>query len=156
MLNFAEIKTVLFNSKEIQNIPDKWEESIPFFCTINGEETVAFLYWDISDCLAIKQLIAINQETKQTLLLKDTDLTDAFGLRSLTYNPIVINDYDIYFSRKERYEEIFSELCASNQAFPKYGQEMLALLKHIIGDELFTQVISLIASEYIAKLSARQ
>lgn len=153
MLNFAEIKTVLFNSKEIQNIPDKWEESIPFFCTINGKETVAFLYWNISDHLVIKQLIAINQNTKQIIVLKDTELTDTFGLRSLTYSPIVINDYDIFFSKKDRYEKVFSELCDSNKAFSEYGQEMLALLKYIIGDELFTQVLSLIASEYVAKLS---
>lgn len=153
MLNFAEIKTVLFNSKEIQNIPDKWEESIPFFCTINGKETVAFLYWNISDHLVIKQLIAINRNTKQIIVLKDTELTDTFGLRSLTYSPIVINDYDIYFSKKDRYEKVFSELCTSNKAFSEYGQEMLTLLKYIMGDELFTQVISLIASEYVAKLS---
>lgn len=153
MLNFAEIKTALFNSKEIQNIPDKWEESIPFFCTINGKETVAFLYWNISEHLVIKQLIAINQNTKQIIMLKDTELTDAFGLRSLTYSPIVINDYDIYFSKKDRYEKVFSGLCASNKAFSEYGQEMLTLLKYIMGDELFTQVISLIASEYVAKLS---
>ncbi len=153
MLNFAEIKTILFNSKEIQNIPDKWEESIPFFCTINGKETVAFLYWNISDKLVIKQLIAINQSTKQIIMLKDTELVDTFGLKSLTYSPVVINDYDMYFLKKSRYEKVFSELCVSNKAFFEYGQEILALLKYIMGDEFLTQVISLIAREYIAKLS---
>ena len=123
MLNFAEIKTVLFNSKEIQNIPDKWEESIPFFCTINGKETVAFLYWNISDHLVIKQLIAINQNTKQIIVLKDTELTDTFGLRSLTYSPIVINDYDIYFSKKIGMRKSFRNCVLQTRRFLNTGKK---------------------------------
>lgn len=41
-MKYADIKNILYKSIEIQQIPDKWDESIPFFCKINKEDFVAF------------------------------------------------------------------------------------------------------------------
>ena len=35
-MEFSEVKTILYQSEEIQDIPDKWVESVPFRCEING------------------------------------------------------------------------------------------------------------------------
>lgn len=151
-MKYSEIKNVLYNSTEIQQIPDKWEESIPFFCKINEEELVAFLYWNVSDSLTIKQFIGVNQKTGNVLQLKAEELSSLFGIPVEMIKPIAINDYTKYFSDKERYEKIFCEFCNSNNTFSKFGQEELSLLKEIVGTDLFERVFANLAKEYINSL----
>lgn len=153
MLKYSEIKTALYNSTEIQQIPDKWEESIPFFCKINEEELVAFLYWNVSDSLVIKQLIGINRKTGKVLQFKAKELSNIFGIPCESINPMVISDYEKYFLDKECYEKIFSEFCNSDNAFSTYGREAISLFKEIVGTDLFERVFANIAKEYISMLS---
>ncbi len=153
MLKYSEIRNVLYKSVEIQHIPDLWAESVPFFCRINNEETVAFLYWNSSVSLVIKQLIGINRETGEILKVDAEELSDMFGISLDPYSPIVITDCEKYYFSKDRYEDIFCELCNRDEAFSEFGQEALSLLKEIVGIELFESVFTNIADEYISRLS---
>lgn len=153
MLKYSEIKTALYNSTEIQQIPDKWEESIPFFCNIKGENVVAFLYLNVSDYITVKQMIGVNQESGKVIQLKPDELIDLFSLDCGAIKPVEVRDYDKYFSDKELYETIFSGFCDDNRSFAQNKLEALNLLKSIVGIELFESVFAFIAAEYIKDLS---
>lgn len=153
MLNYLEIKTALYNSTEIQQIPDKWEESIPFFCKIKEDNVVAFLYWSVSDYLTVKQMIGVNRESGKVIQLKRDELIELFSLDCDAIKPVEVRDYDEYFSNKERYENIFSGFCDDNRSFAKNKHEALNLLKSIVGVDLFENVFTFIATEYIKDLS---
>lgn len=152
-MKYAEIKNILYKSTEIQQIPDKWDESIPFFCRINKEEFVAFLYWTVSGSLVIKRLIGVNRDTGKILVLEANELYELFGLSYETIEPVIINDYEKYFSAKVQYEKLFCEICDDSRMITKYGQEALLLFQQIIGTELFEQIFVKIAEEFISKLS---
>lgn len=50
-------------SEEIQLIPDKWGESVPFRCMVDSEEYDAFLYWNPSGKQAeLKRMIGVNSK----------------------------------------------------------------------------------------------
>jgi len=153
MLKYSEIKTTLYNSTEIQKIPDKWEESIPFFCKIKEENVVAFLYWSVSDHLTLRHMIGVNRESGKVIQLKHDELIELLSLGSDPIKPVKVRDYDKYFSDKERYEKIFSEYCDGNKIFPENKSEALNLLKSIVGIDLFEKVFMFIAPEYIKELS---
>lgn len=153
MLKYSEIKTALYNSTEIQEIPDKWEESIPFFCKIKEENVVAFLYWSVSDHLTLRHMIGVNRESGKVIQLKHDELIELFSLGHDSIKPVEVRDYDKYFSDKERYEKIFSEYCDKNKTFSENKSETLNLLKSIVGIDLFENVFMFIAPEYIKELS---
>lgn len=152
-MKYADIKNILYKSIEIQQIPDKWEESIPFFCKINKEDFVAFLYWTVSSSLLIKRLIGVNRNTGKIIVLEANDLSKLFGLSYGAINPVIISDYGKYFSAKLQYETLFGEICDDSRMLPIYGQEALLLFQQIIGTELFEQIFVKIADEFISKLS---
>lgn len=150
MLKYSEIKNILYNSTEIQQIPDKWEESIPFFCKINDTEFVAFLYWRVSDTLTIKQLIGIDPRNGKVVKLSAEELHNLFEISVEKIKSVEINDYTKYFSDKDQYERIFCEFC--NNRFSIYGQEALPLFKKIVGTDLFDRVFVKLATEYLDRL----
>lgn len=152
-MKYADIKNILYKSIEIQQIPDKWEESLPFFCKINKEDFVAFLYWTVSSSFLIKRLIGVNRNTGEIIVLEANDLSKMFGLSYEAIKPVIIRDYETYFTAKVQYEKLFCEICDDNRTITKYGQEALLLFQQIIGTELFEQIFVKIAEEFISKLS---
>ena len=152
-MKFSEIKTILYNSDEIKNIPDRWEESIPFISFINGKEVDAFLYWNTCERLEIKLMIGIDKGTGELFSLDKEKIKEIFSVTSLSFSPITIEDYDVYFSDKQRYETLFEGLCLSNDNYALYGAEEYNLLKKIVGQELFDGFFSIVAKDYLSKLS---
>jgi hypothetical protein len=152
-MKYADIKNILYKSIEIQQIPDKWDESIPFFCKINKEDFVAFLYWTVSSTLLIKRLIGVNRNTGEIIVLEANDLSKLFGLSYGAIKPVIIDDYEKYFSAKMQYEKLFCKICDDCRTITKHGQETLLLFQQIVGTELFEQIFIKIAEEFISKLS---
>lgn len=152
-MNFYETKSILYNSDAIKEIPDKWEESVPFICKINDEDMDSFLYWNTAKNLELKQLIGINKKSGEVIVLSKDELIIKFGLTSVVFAPIKVNNYDEYLSKKDRYIEIYEKLCNSEDDFLKYGQEEHCLLKAIVGEELYNNVFSVIAKDYIERLT---
>lgn len=152
-MNFYETKNILYNSDAIKEIPDKWEESVPFICKINDEDMDSFLYWNTAKNLELKQLIGINKKSGEVIVLSKDELIIKFGLTSVVFAPIKVNNYDEYLSKKDRYIEIYEKLCNSEDDILKYGQEEHCLLKAIVGEELYNNVFSVIAKDYIERLT---
>ena len=152
-MDYSQIMNILYNSKEIANIVDSMERSVPFFCTVKGKETISFLYWETFDSLELRKLLAVDSSSGEIYTLDREELAEGFGLSSLTFSPIVISDYDEYFADKDRYEEIFKLLCESSENYPKYGHEQYELLKRIVGQELFDGFFSIAAADYLSKLT---
>ena len=152
-MKFSEIKTILYNSEEIKNIPDRWEESIPFISVVNGKEMDAFLYWNTCERLEIKLMIGIDKETGELFSFDKEKIKEIFGVPSLSFSPITVEDYDVYFLDKQRYETIFDNLCLSNDNYAQYGTEEYNLLKKIVGQELFDSFFSIVAKDYLSNLS---
>lgn len=152
-MTFSEVKTILYNSNEITNIPDKWEESIPFVSVVNGKEMDSFLYWNTCEKLEIKLMIGIVKDTGELCAFDRERIKEIFNTTSLSFSAIIINDYDDYFSAKRRYEEIYECLCLSKDNYASFGSETLGLFKKIVGQELFDKLFSIIAKEYLDELS---
>lgn len=152
---FSEIKTLLYKSEEIQDIPDKWVESVPIRCEISGSEHIAFLYWNpVGTKAELKKLLGIHRENGEIIVLNDAELKTQYGLEQLTFSVPIIEDYNKYFRDKEEYEKLFERLCTLDAAFGENGKEAYALLKSIVGDDLLNNLFSKIADSYINRLQA--
>ena len=152
-MEFSEVKTILYQSEEIQDIPDKWVESVPFRCEINGSEYIAFLYWSAMDTKAVlKRLIGIHRDNGTIIVLNDAEMSVHYGLEQLTFSMPTIKDYDKFFRDKAEYEKLFDRLCTLDSAFGEIGKEEYALLRNIVGDDLLDNLFTKIANSYINKL----
>ena len=152
-MKYSEIKTILYNSEAITNIPDRWEESIPFVSVVNGKEMDTFLYWNTCKMLEIKLMIAIDKITGALCVFNKDNIREIYPSLSLIFSPIIINDYDEYFSAKRIYEELYEKMCLSKDNYEKFGAEALYLFKKILGKDLFENFFSIIAKEYIDELT---
>lgn len=153
-MEYSKIKDALYQSEEILNIPDKWEESIPFKCSIQGREYDSFLYWIISSNQAeIKRMICIECETGNIRIINPEEMLEYFGISNLRFNVAPINDYDIYFRAKEEYDLFYSSLCQKRTTQIDYSKG-LVLIKTILGDDCIQKILSVIAPRYINDLSS--
>lgn len=154
-MEYSDIKTILYQSEEIQLIPDKWGESVPFRCTVDGEEYDAFLYWNPSDRQAeLKRMIGVNSNNGTVVVFSAQDLVERFDLQKLVFQIPPIEDYDVYFTDKDRYEELYAELCSSENAYKKIGKEEYLLLSKLVGNDLLSNLFFIIAGNYVNKLQS--
>lgn len=154
-MNYSEVKTLLYQSEEIQDIPDKWVESVPIRCETNGSEHIAFLYWNpVGTKAELKRLLGIRRDNGEIIVLNDAKLKTQYGLEQLTFSMPIIKDYNKYFRDKEEYEKLFERLCTLDAAFGENGKEAYTLLRTIVGDDLLNNLFAKIANSYINRLQA--
>lgn len=154
-MKYPEIKTILYQSEEIQLIPDKWGESVPFRCMIDGEEYDAFLYWNPSDRhVELKRMIGVNSNNGAVVVFSAQDLVDRFDLQTLVFQIPSIEDYDAYFAEKDKYEELYAKLCSSENAYKEIGKEEYSLLSKLVGNDLLSNLFFRIAGSYVNKLQS--
>ncbi len=155
-MDYFKVKDALYRSKAIQDIPDKWEESIPFKCLIRGRKYDSFLYWiTTSNQAEIKRMICIDCETGTIKTLGVNEIVDSFGIFTLKFDVIQNFDYDTYFRAKEEYDDFYSSVCGDNVENMDYSKG-LALIKIILGDDCIQNVLSVIAKDYINELSSEK
>ena len=154
-MEYSEVKTILYQSEEIQQIPDRWEESIPFRIKIGIDDYDAFLYWVFqNNQVTLKRLIGINRRTAAILTLDASELQNCFGLPTVTFTAKAIKDYNQYFLNKERYESLYAEICSTEEAINAVGKEEYTLLKEIVGDDLTFNLFEFIAKDYISSIKS--
>lgn len=152
-MNYSEVKTLLYQSEEIQDIPDKWVESVPIRCEANGSEHIAFIYWNpVGTKAELKRLLGIRRDNGEIIVLNDAKLETQYGLEQLTFSMPIIKDYNKYFHDKEEYEKLFERLCTLDAAFGENGKEAYTLLRTIVGDDLLNNLFAKIANSYINRL----
>lgn len=152
-MEFSEVKTILYQSEEIQLIPDKWGESVPFRCVVGDNEYDAFLYWNpTGKQVELKRMIGVCRGNGSVVVLNVSDLVEKFNLQRLIYQIPYIEDYDRYFSNKERYEVLYAKLCSSEDAYYKVGKEEYGLFEKLVGDDLFFNLFPIIAGDFIRRL----
>jgi len=152
-MEYSKVKDILYQSEAIQDIPDKWEESIPFKCVIQGKRYDSFLYWTtVSNQAEIKRMICIDCETGDINTFNVNEIIECFSLHDLKFNVIIISDYDKYFRAKEEYDNFYSAVCGNNMEHIDYSKG-LVLIKTILGDNCIKKILSVIAKDYIGMLS---
>lgn len=153
-MEYSKVKDALYQSEAIQDIPDKWEKSIPFKCSIQGKTYDSFLYWIASSNQAeIKRMICIDCETGVIRTFSPDEIVECFGISNLIFNVIPITDYDTYFRAKEEYDIFYSSLCGNIAEQIDYSKG-LVLIKTILGEDCLNKIMSVLAIKYISDLSS--
>ena len=138
-MEYPQIRTILYQSEAIRRIPDRWTESPPCRCIIDGEAYVAFLYLNPVDAgMELKRMIAVHGGSGEVRVLEGAELKERYGLEKLVFSVPAIEDYDAYFHDRDEYEKLF----AAGPVFREAGPEESGLLRKIVGEELQDQVFS--------------
>lgn len=148
-MEYARVKDALYQSSEMTKIPDKWEESVPFRCSISNEDYDSFLYWSTSGTQSeIKRMICVNSVSGEILTLEPQEITERFKLKSLLFDANAIRDYDAYFEEKEKYERFYSSFCVGENLIID-GLNVYKLLIVLTGESFMKDILSNIAGDFV-------
>lgn len=99
-------------------------------------------------------MIGVNSNNGTVVVFSAQDLVERFDLQKLVFQIPPIEDYDVYFTDKDRYEELYAELCSSENAYKKIGKEEYLLLSKLVGNDLLSNLFFIIAGNYVNKLQS--
>ncbi len=151
-MEFAQVKEKLYQSPELASIPDDWEESVPFMCNLDGDQTDAFLYWKHTNKIEVKEMLAVSRRDGQLYALDQKALQERFHLDSMKADSFKIKNYDAYYRDIDRYQQIYEKLSKDESFFQKLGDEAYQLLQKLVGDDLFEKVLRVLADEFLQRL----
>lgn len=154
-MEYSRIKDALYQSSEMMKIPDKWEESVPFRCSISDEEYDSFLYWSTSGTQSeIKRMICINSVSGKILTMEPQEMIESFKLKSLLFDANLIKDYDAYFEAKEKYERFYSSFCVGGNSFSN-SLNVYKLLIILTGESFMKNILSNVAGHFIEMICGK-
>jgi hypothetical protein len=154
-VEYSRVKDILYQSTELMKIPDKWEESVPFRCSIGDEEYDSFLYWSTSGTQSeIKRMICVNSVSGKILTMEPQEMMESFKLKSLSFDANLIKDYNAYFDAKEKYEMFYSSFCIGGNSISNSlnAYELLVLLT---SEKFIKNILSNVAGNFIEKICGR-
>lgn len=154
-MEFSRVKNALYQSSEMTKIPDKWEESVPFRCSISDKEYDSFLYWSTSGTQSeIKRMICVNSVSGEILTLEPQEMIERFKIKSLLFDANSIKDYDAYFEVKEQYERFYSSFCVSGNSFSN-SFNVYKLLIVLTGESFIKNILSNVAGDFIEMIHGK-
>lgn len=145
---YKELKTILYNSKEYNNMSIKYEESVPIFCTINNTLYILFLYYTVplNTHIWLEDDILIDINTGE---VKSYNIH--LLLRELDVNKIIYKNFNIDDYRKHRntYTVVFQNFfdIKNYKALIHQNSEIM----HILGDDFYDNFIVMINAEFYLK-----
>ena len=152
-MNYLDLKDILYASNEAAEIPLGLEESIPFRCVIDGEKTHSFLYWKHDeDDIGVRYLLAVNEDDGHVIMMESAQLKRQFELESLEFNAPKIESMDEYCSDIDKYNENYEKMCEDPSLVKDLGRKEYALMKKIVGTDVFEKLFEIIADEFIQAL----
>lgn len=149
-MKYSECKQVLYNSKNMLSIPDKWKEEVPIIFDEGEKRKLGFLYSIAKDGkVKLKKMIAVSTESAEITEYSIEELQENYYVSDQYLEAISIKDYDVYFSQKEEYETLISDIVDGDSCIK--AEYFLQLTKALFSAEQFEKVVSRIGKEFYQK-----
>lgn len=138
-MEYNECKQALYNSELIGNIPDSWKGEVPIIFEEYGEKKIGFLFSKVGDGKTkLKKMIVVSIENAKIVEYNARQLKENFQISTQSMKAIQINDYDIYFKQKQKYEEMISNI-VNNKAV--INKEFIQLTKEFFSTEQYEKIV---------------
>lgn len=150
---YSEVKRILYNSVEMEDIRDDWKEELPFLYLKDSIRYAGFLYCVYQDQMGkVKRMLSVEPETERVLCCNSEELKEAFQIKSDMFYSAQPHNYDIYFTQKEIYETLFSEAAdfffCGRRLSAETADRLWELTQALVSDSLFQNVIYPIGKEF--------
>ncbi len=143
-MNYKSIRTILYESEEILDIPDKWQEALPILAIYQDEFSDVFIYFTENEMVEIKRAIIISISSGNISVLTTDEIQTSLGVTTKKIPSKKITDYDEYFAKKDEYERIYEQAhdeFISNPHQPStLFQSVGDLYKTVMGNEFYNDI----------------
>lgn len=140
-MNYKSIRTILYESEEILDIPDRWQEALPILSNYQDELSDVFIYFIENEMIEIKRAIIISAITGNISVLTTNEIRKVFGLVTRELPSKKITDYDKYFAQKDEYEQIYEQTHDEIINDPNQSNALLhsvdELYRMVMGEEFY-------------------
>lgn len=79
-MNYKSIRTILYESEEILDIPDKWQEALPILAIYQDEFSDVFIYFTENEMVEIKRAIIISISSGNISVLTTDEIQTSLGV----------------------------------------------------------------------------
>ncbi len=143
-MNYKSIRTILYESEEILDIPDRWQEALPIIGIYQKELSDIFIYFIEAKMIEIKRAIIISTYSGKISGLTAEEIQNVFGISTRELPSQEIIDYDNYFAEKCKYEQIYEqahdEIVRNPNSSNTHFKNVSNLYKTIMGEEFYKEI----------------
>ena len=140
-MNYKSIRTILYESEEILDVPDRWQEALPILAMYQDELSDVFIYFIENKMIEIKRAIIISTSSGNISVLTTDEIQTSLGLIAKEFPSKKITDYDKYFAQKDEYEQIYEqahdEIITNPNQPSTLPQSVDDLYKMVMGEEFY-------------------
>ena len=148
-MNYKSIRSILYESEEILDIPDRWQEALPILAMYQDELSDVFIYFIENEMIEIKRAIIISASSGNISVLTTDEIQTSLGLIAKEFPSKKIADYDKYFAQKDEYERIYEqahdEIISNPNQSSTLPQSVDDLYKMVMGEEFYNGIYKNIA-----------
>lgn len=138
-MDYNRCKQALYNSEAMENIPDSWKEEVPIIFDECGIRKIGFLFSIVKNGKTkLKKMIAVSIENIEVVEYTIEQLKEKFQVSDQYLETISISDYDMYFSKKERYEGMFLDIINGNK---NMKENLVQLTKELFSIEQYEKIV---------------
>lgn len=143
-MNYKSIRTILYGSEEILDVPDRWQEALPILGMYQDELSDVFIYFIENEMIEIKRAIIISTSSGNISVLTTDEIQTSLGLIAKEFPSKKITDYDKYFAQKDEYEQIYEQAHDEIISNPNQSSTLLQsvddLYKMVMGEEFYNGI----------------
>lgn len=143
-MNYKSIRTILYESEEILDIPDRWQEALPILAMYQDELSDVFIYFTENEVIEIKRAIIISTSSGNISVLTTDEIQTSLGLIAKEFPSKKITDYDKYFAQKDEYEQIYEQAHDEIISNPNQSSTLIQrvddLYKMVMGEEFYNGI----------------
>lgn len=143
-MNYKSIRTILYESEEILDIPDRWQEALPILAMYQDELSDVFIYFIENEVIEIKRAIIISTSSGNISVLTTDEIQTSLGLIAKEFPSKKIKDYDKYFAQKDEYEQIYEQAHDEIISNPNQSNTLIQrvddLYKMVMGEEFYNGI----------------
>lgn len=143
-MNYKSIRTILYESEEILDVPDRWQEALPILAMYQNELSDVFIYFIENEVIEIKRAIIISTSSGNISVLTTDEILTSLGLIAKEFPSKKITDYDMYFAQKDEYEQIYEQAHDEIISNPNQSSTLIQrvddLYKMVMGEEFYNGI----------------
>lgn len=151
-MEYTLIKKQLFESNEIQRIPENWIRMPPVLCYLDGEIYDSFFFFQGSEQVILKSAILVSNSSGKVKKITVEEIIKIFDLLKFKFEKRKIEDYDVYFKYREKYEELYTEnhdkLLMQYEVVKEIGMQLNSILENILGSDLYWNFFYIVSLKY--------
>lgn len=145
-MDYSKCKQALYDSEAMEKIPDRWKEEVPIIFDEFGKTKIGFLF---SFCkngkTKLKGMIAVSVEDMEVTEYTIEDLKEKFQVSDQYMEAAKIDDYDIYFSKRQLHESMISGVVNGND---KDMESVIQLTKKLFSIEQYEKIVLRIGVDF--------